>query len=59
MEIDGELEVVRIAVVTSAFLDGSNLRVQSFCNSVGDPMGKVALNGCEGGFFEASTSGVR
>jgi hypothetical protein len=41
MEIDGDLEVVRIAIAASAFLDGGNLGVQSLRDSVGDSMGKA------------------
>ena len=41
MEIDGDLEVVRIAITASALLDGSDLGIQSFRDGVGDAMGKV------------------
>jgi hypothetical protein len=36
MEIDGDLEVVWVAVAASALLDGSNLGIQSFRDSIGD-----------------------
>ena len=36
MEIDGDLEVVRIAIAASALLDGGDLGIQSFRDSVGD-----------------------
>lgn len=41
MEIDGDLEVVRIAIAADALLDGSDLGIQSFCDGVGDTMGKA------------------
>lgn len=41
MEIDGDLERVEIARTTGALLDGGDLEVQSFCDSVSDAMGKV------------------
>ena len=41
MEIDGDLEMVRVAIATGPLLDGGDLRVQTFSNSVGDAMLKV------------------
>ena len=38
MEIDGDLEMVRVAVATGALLYGRNLGVQAFGHSVGDAM---------------------
>lgn len=41
MEIDGDLEMVWVAIATSPFLDGGDLRVQAFGNRVGDAMREV------------------
>jgi len=41
MEMDGDLIVVRIAIAASTLLDGGNLGIQSFRDSVGETMGKV------------------
>lgn len=41
MEIDGDLEIVRVAIATGPLLDGSDLGVQAFSDSVGDAMLKV------------------
>lgn len=41
MEIDGDLEVVRVAITTGALLDGSDLRIQSFGDGIGDAMSEV------------------
>ena len=43
MEVDGDLEVVRIAIATGALLDGGDLGVQSFGDGVGDAMLKVVV----------------
>ncbi len=42
MEINGNLEVVRVAIATSALLDSSDLGIESFRNSVGDAMLKIS-----------------
>jgi len=41
MEIDGDLEMVRIAIATGALLDDGNLGTQAFGDGVGDVMREV------------------
>ena len=41
MEIDGDLEVIRIAIAAGALLDGGDLRVQALGDGVGDAMREV------------------
>ena len=42
MEIDGGLEVIRVAIAAGAFLDSGDLGVQSFGNGVGNAMREVS-----------------
>ena len=41
MEIDGDLEVVWIAIATGAFLDSSDLGVETLSDGIGDAMSEV------------------
>jgi hypothetical protein len=41
MEIDGDLEVVGIAIAAGAFLDGGDLGIETLGNGVGDAMREV------------------
>ena len=49
MEVDGDFEMVRIAIAASPLLDGSDLRVQTLSDGVGDDVAPAVLSRLFGG----------